>query len=96
MAPDDPASNDTAAAVQALQAQVQALSATLKSVLTTLVLRGLLNKAEVAALLQETENALQGPSHPAALGELKAIEQDMPAYLRAAVGPAPDPDEDDH
>ena len=81
----------------AMQARVDALSATLKSVLSTLVLRGLLNKADVAVLLRETEAAMGGEAqHPAGRAELRAIEAEVPAYLRAAVGPAPDEDHDDH
>jgi hypothetical protein len=80
---------------KALEARVEALSATLKGVLTHLVLRGLLTKAEVTALLQETETMLQ-EQHPEAVTELHAIEQDMPQFLRVAVGPGPDPDHDDH
>ena len=80
---------------RALEARVEALSATLKGVLTHLVLRGLLTKAEVAALLQETEIMLH-EHHPEAVRELHAIEQEMPQFLRIAVGPGPDPDHDDH
>lgn len=80
-----------------MQARVDALSATLKSVLSTLVLRGLLNKADVAVLLQETQAVMGGDAlHPAGRAELRAIETEMPAFLRAAVGPAPDEDDDDH
>lgn len=80
---------------RALEARVEALSATLKGVLTHLVLRGLLTKAEVTALLHETE-AMLHERHPEAVSELHAIEQEMPQFLRVAVGPGPDPDHDDH
>jgi hypothetical protein len=83
--------------LKALEARVEALSSTVKSVLTTLVLRGLLNRADVSVLLQETAAVLKTDGREkSGLEELKAIEVDMPTYLRAAVGPPPDPDEDDH
>jgi hypothetical protein len=81
--------------VRVLEARVNALSSTLKSVLTTLVLRGILNRADVATLLHDTE-ALLAKDGPAGVAELKSIEEEMPSYLRAAVGPPPDPDDDDH
>ena len=81
--------------VRVLEARVNALSSTLKSVLTTLVLRGILNRADVATLLHETE-ALLTKDGPAGVAELKSIEKEMPSYFRAAVGPPPDPDDDDH
>jgi hypothetical protein len=81
--------------VKALEARVNALSSTLKSVLTTLVLRGILNRADVATLLHETEASLS-EGHPAGMAELRSIGEEMPSYLRAAVGPPPDPDDDDH
>jgi hypothetical protein len=88
---------DEADRLKAVEARVDALSSTIKSVLTTLVLRGLLNRADLATLLQETAAALQSEGGTAAgLGELKVIEAAIPGYLRAAVGPPPDPDEDDH
>jgi hypothetical protein len=80
---------------RAMEARLDALSSTVKAVLTTLVLRGVLNRAEVAALLHETE-AIVGKENPSGVSELKAIENEMPAYMRAAVGPPPDPDDDDH
>ncbi len=80
---------------RAMEARVDALSSMLKSVLTTLVLRGVLTRVEVATLLQETE-ALLAKDNPSGVAELKAIENEMPTYLRAAVGPPPDPDDDDH
>lgn len=88
---------DDAERWQAVEARVDALSSAVKSILTTLVLRGLLNKADLGVLLKETEVLMrQENRHPAALAELRGIEQEMPTYLRAAVGPPPDPDDDDH
>ena len=80
---------------RALEARVEALSATLKGVLTHLVLRGLLTKAEVTALLQETEVMLH-EHHPEAVQELRHVLLDGMQFLRVAVGPGPDPDHDDH
>jgi hypothetical protein len=90
-------SGEQADRLEIVEARVEALSSTVKSVLATLVLRGLLNRADVATLLQETAAALQAEGgRPAGLDELKAIEAEMPTYLRAAVGPPPDPDAVDH
>ena len=86
--------HEDAERLRVMEARVEALSSTIKSVLTTLVLRGLLTRAEVATLLHETE-AVLGRESPGA-AEVKTIEQEMPSYIRAAVGPPPDPDEDDH
>jgi hypothetical protein len=80
---------------RAVEARVEALSVLVKSTLTTLVMRGVLNKADIPALVQESEAAL-GAAHPAAQAELRSIREDMPSYLRAALGPAPDHDDDDH
>jgi hypothetical protein len=78
---------------RAMEARLDALSSTVKAVLTTLVLRGVLNRAEVSALLQETE-AVMNKENPFGVSELRAIQHEMPAYMRAAVGPPPDPDDD--
>jgi hypothetical protein len=80
-----------------LEARVAALSATVKSVLTTLMLRGLLNHAEIAPLLAEAEAMIAAASNsPAARDELAAIEKDLPAYMREAMGPPLDEDDHDH
>lgn len=79
----------------AVGARVDALSAMLKSTLTTLVMRGQLTKADIPTLVKESEAALGERSrHPAARAELRAIQDDMPTFLRAALGP--EPDHDDH
>ena len=78
-----------------LDGRVDALSAMVKSLLTTLVMRGILTKADIPTLVRECE-AMLG-DNAAAAAELHAIQNDMPSFLRAAIGPAPDPDEDhDH
>ena len=83
--------------LQAMEARLDALSAMLKSTLTTLVMRGTLTKADVPNLVRESEMAMgEKARHPAVRAELRAIKDDMPSFLRAALGPEPDHDEDDH
>ena len=83
--------------LQAMEARLDALSAMLKSTLTTLVMRGTLTKADVPNLVREGEMAMgEKARHPADRAELRSIKDDMPSFLRAALGPEPDPDEDDH
>ena len=90
------ATQPTPAAMTAeLEARVAAMSALVKSLLTTLMLRGLLNRAEIAPLIADAE-ALMQASSPAAKAELRSIHADLPAYLREAMGPPPDDDEHDH
>ena len=82
---------------EVVEARIDALSAMLKSTLTTLVMRGVLTKADIPALVQETEVAMGERSrHPAARAELRSLMDDMPSFLRAALGPEPDHDDDDH
>jgi hypothetical protein len=79
-----------------LEARIDALSATLKTVLTTLQLRGLLTQAAVKQILDETEEAMTAADKQAGgSAELRRIEADLPAYRRAAMGPLPGPDEHD-
>jgi hypothetical protein len=79
--------------IAALEGRVEALSATIKTVLTTLVLRGLLTKPTVDAILREAETLAPVP---AARAEIETVRHDLPGVLRAAMGPAPDPDDHDH
>lgn len=89
-------SNPDSESLRRLEARVDALSATLKTVLTTLMLRGLLNEASVKQILGEAERAMANAEKQAGgAAELRGIEADLPAYRRAAIGPPPDPDEDD-
>jgi len=82
---------------EAVEARLDALSAMVKSTLTTLVMRGYLTKADIPALVQESEAAMGERSrHPAAQAELRSMTDDMPSFLRAALGPEPDDDHDDH
>jgi len=80
------------ARIAVLEERVEALSSTIKTVLTTLMLRGILTKETVAEIVKETKAAI-GPGHAAAAAELDHIKQDLPHYLRKAVGESED---DDH
>jgi hypothetical protein len=86
---------DQTARLMALEERVEALSSTVKTVLTTLMLRGLLTKAAVDEVLKESKDAI-GPGHAEAEAELAHIKQDLPHYLRQAMGPEPDEDDHDH
>ena len=77
-----------------LEARLNAMSTLVKTVITTLLLRGLLTKAAVDQILKEAAIAL-GDS-PAGEAELQSVRADLPAHLRAAMGPAPDEDDHDH
>ena len=79
-----------------LEARVSALSATVKALLTTLLLRGLLTKAEIAPLLAEAEALMVQSGSTAGKAELGAIRDDLPAYMREAMGPPPDDEDHDH
>ena len=79
-----------------LEARVAAQSALVKSLLTTLMLRGLLTRAEIAPLIADAEAQIAAATGPAAKAELRAIHDDLPAYLREAMGPMPDQDDHDH
>ena len=77
-----------------LEARVEALSATLKMVLSTLVLRGVLTKPAVEEILREAETMVQ--SEPDAVDEVDSVRTDMPKIIRSAMGPEPDEDDHDH
>ncbi len=80
-----------------VEARLDALSVMLKSTLTTLVMRGILTKADIPTLVRESEISLGDKAqHPAVRAELRSITDDLPSFLRVALGPEPDPDEDDH
>lgn len=87
--------DDGTARIAALEERVEALSGTIKSVLTTLMLRGILTKETVAEVLNETRSAIH-PGHAQAEAELDHIKQDLPHYMRHAMGPEPDEDDHDH
>jgi hypothetical protein len=77
-----------------LEARVEALSATIKTVLTTLVLRGTLTKPAVDAILREVESLF--PQAPASRAQIQTVRDDLPGVLRAAMGPESDPDDHGH
>ena len=86
---------DGTARIVALEERVEALSGMVKSVLTTLMLRGILTKETVAEVLNETKAAI-APGHAQAEAELEHIKEDLPHYMRIAMGPEPDEDDHDH
>ncbi len=79
--------------IATLEARVEALSATIKTVLTTLVLRGTLTKPAVDAILREAESMVPVP---AARAEIETVRHDLPGVMRAAMGPESDPDDHGH
>lgn len=90
-------SDDDSARLRRLEARIDALSTTVKTVLTTLVIRGVLTQAAVKQILDEAEHAMaEAEKQAGGAAELAGIEQDLPAFRRAAMGPPPDPDDHDH
>ena len=79
-----------------LEARIAAQGALVKSLLTTLMLRGLLTRAEIAPLIADAEALMKAATGPAARAELQSIHDDLPAYLREAMGPIPDEGDHDH
>ena len=79
-----------------LEARVAAMSALFKSLLTTLMLRGLLNRAEIAPLVGGAEALMTATAAPAAKAELRSVQDQLPAYLREAMGPPPEDGDHDH
>jgi hypothetical protein len=86
--------SDEAARIAALEQRVEALSHTIKTVMTTFMLRGLLTRETVNAVLAEAERGLAGQSQ--AMAEIAHIKEDMPAYLRHAMGPTSEDDDHGH
>jgi hypothetical protein len=87
--------DDPAVRIAALEQRVEALSSTIKTVLTTLMLRGLLTKETVNQVLADAQVQVGlGQAHASA--ELAGIKQDLPHYMRQAMGPEPDEDDHDH
>jgi hypothetical protein len=76
------------------EARITALSAMLKALLTSLVIRGTLNKADIAVLIDES--LAMTPGAPGVKSELMTFRKELPAYLREAMGPIPDEDDHDH
>jgi outer membrane murein-binding lipoprotein Lpp len=73
--------------LQALAARVTALETVLDNVLSTLVLRGYLNRAEADQILRDSEGTLRSRNtHPAGLEQLHAVRDDLASHIRAAQG----------
>lgn len=79
-----------------LEARIAAMSTLVQRVLTTLLLRGLLTKPEIAPLIAEAEALMKSGAGSAASAELRAIAAGVPDQLREAMGPPPDDDDHDH
>jgi hypothetical protein len=79
--------------IAVLEARVEALSVTFKTVLSALVIRGLLTKASVDQILRDAEEAIH---HPRGTHELEGVRADLPHYIRHAMGPVPDDDDHGH
>ena len=69
--------SDETARIAALEQRVEALSHTIKTVMTTFMLRGLLTRETVNAVLAEAERGMAGQSQ--AMAEIAHIKEDMPA-----------------
>ena len=89
-------STTTPPTIADLEARVAAMSALFKSLLTTLMLRGLLTKPEIAPLVSEAEALMAATVSPAARAELRSVHEQLPAYLREAMGPPPEEGDHDH
>jgi hypothetical protein len=89
--------NDDTDRLAAIEARMTALSALMKSVISTFMIHGLLTRAEIAPLIEQAEALMRPMTSPAAaVAELAAVEKELPQYMRANLGPPPDPDEHDH
>ena len=86
--------SDELARIAALEQRVEALSHTLKTVMTTFMLRGILTRETVNAVLAEAERGMAGQS--TAMAEIAHIKEDIPAYLRHAMGPQSEDDDHGH
>ena len=60
----------------------------------TLVLRGVLTKPAVDAIVREAEAMVE--SDKDAVNEVESVRTDIPKFIRAAMGPEPDEDDHDH
>jgi hypothetical protein len=73
--------------VQALGARIKVLEAVLDTLLSTLVLRGVVSRAEVDHILAECEGSLRRDStHATALEQLNAVRKEVSEHIRAAQG----------
>jgi hypothetical protein len=73
-----------------LEGRVDALNETLATVLSTLVLYGVLTKPTVEQILKQSK----ANAAPAGATQVDALQQSYPAAMRQAMGPAPDEDDD--
>lgn len=78
--------------IVALEARVDTLNATLASVLSTLVLHGVLTKPAVDQILAQVKTTA---ADAAGASQVEALQEGYPAAIREAMGPPPD-DDDDH
>lgn len=76
--------------IVALEARVDALNNTLATVLSTLVLHGVLTKPAVEQILKQAK----ANAAPAGAAQVDNLQQGYPAAMREAMGPAPDEDDD--
>ncbi len=76
--------------IAALEARFDALNETLGTVLSTLVLHGVLTKPAVEQILKQAKTN----AAPAGAAQVDALQQSYPAAMREAMGPAPDEDDD--
>jgi len=84
--------------VGALEGRLTGLSALLRGIMTRLVLSGAFTGATIEEILKEAEDVLResDDAPQRALAELGEIRASLPGYLRAAMGPPPDPAFEDH
>lgn len=87
---------DEAMRIRDLEARVEALSSVMKSMLTTFVIRGIMSKADIPALLESAGEMLQeGEGRARVWAELNAIGETLPGYQSQRMGPF-DPNDHDH
>ena len=78
-------------------ARLDALTTVIDSLMSTLVMRGVINRAELENILQSSEATVKArSSDPAAVQQVAAIRKGIPEHMRAALGPEPDEDDHDH
>jgi hypothetical protein len=78
--------------IAALEGRLEALNETLASVLSTLVLHGVLTKPAVEQILAQ----VKAGAAPAGASQVADLQQSYPAAMREAMGPPPDEDDHDH
>lgn len=78
--------------VEQLEARLDAQSELMKSLLTTFIIRGTLQRAEIQPLIDTAKEMAANQGKKSALMALDAFGQDLPGYQRSRMGPH----EDDH